>query len=85
MDIVGLKAPTVKNVADDPHSTTSAAAAYAEIKKCILNSEYGPGTTVSVKDLSQLLSMSRTPIRDALIRLEKEGLVELAPISMRCP
>jgi DNA-binding GntR family transcriptional regulator len=78
-DIVGLKARTVKNVADDPYSMTSAASAYAEIKKRILNSEYGAGTTVSVQDLSQLLSMSRTPIRDALIRLEKEGLVELAP------
>ena len=69
----------MKNVADDPYSTTSAASAYAEIKKRILSNEYGAGTTVSVQDLSQLLGMSRTPIRDALIRLDKEGLVELAP------
>jgi DNA-binding GntR family transcriptional regulator len=78
-DLVRLKAPTVKNVAIDRYSTTSAASAYAEIKKRILNNEYGAGSTVSVQDLSQLLDMSRTPIRDALIRLEKEGLVELAP------
>lgn len=73
------KAPAVKNVVDDPYSTTSAASAYTQIKKRILNNEYGAGATVSVQNLSQLLGMSRTPIRDALIRLEKEGLVELAP------
>ena len=78
-DFVGLRAPTVKGVADDLYATTSAASAYAEIKKRILSNEYGAGTTVSFQDLSQLLGMSRTPIRDALIRLEKEGLVELAP------
>lgn len=78
-DLVGLRVPTVKDVADDSYSTTSAASAYAEIKKRILNNEYGAGTTVSFQDLSQLLGMSRTPIRDALIRLGKEGLVELAP------
>lgn len=78
-DLVGLRTPNVKDAANDSHSTTSAASAYAEIKKRILNNEYGAGTTVSFQDLSQLLGMSRTPIRDALIRLEKEGLVELAP------
>ena len=65
-------------IAEKP-AATNAAAAYVEVKRRILNNEYGAGITVSVQDVSRLLHMSRTPIRDALIRLEKEGLVELVP------
>ena len=68
-----------KIISDARQPATSAASAYAEIKKKILNNEYGASATVPVQELSELLGMSRTPIRDALIRLEKEGLVELAP------
>lgn len=58
---------------------TSAAAAYAEIKRRVLANEYAAGATVPVQEVARLLGISRTPIRDALIRLEKEGLVELVP------
>lgn len=58
---------------------TNAAAAYHEIKRRIVGAEYGAGNVVSVQTLSTELQMSRTPIRDALIRLEKEGLVKLLP------
>jgi DNA-binding GntR family transcriptional regulator len=58
---------------------TNAAAAYADIKRRILTNEYAAGATVPIAQVASLLGISRTPIRDALIRLEKEGLVELVP------
>jgi DNA-binding GntR family transcriptional regulator len=58
---------------------TGASRAYQEIKQRILDNTYGAGSSVSVQALEDLLNISRTPIRDALIRLEKERLVELVP------
>jgi DNA-binding GntR family transcriptional regulator len=53
--------------------------AYEAIRARILNNEYAPGRSVSVQELASELGMSRTPLRDALIRLEKDRLVELVP------
>lgn len=53
--------------------------AYNLIKRRILHNVYAPNVTVSVQELVLELGMSRTPIREALIRLEEEGLVGLVP------
>lgn len=58
---------------------TSAASAYSTIKERILDNTYGPNVTVTVQDLVDEFGMSRTPIRDALIRLEQERFVEIKP------
>jgi DNA-binding GntR family transcriptional regulator len=58
---------------------TGASRAYQEIKQRILDNTYMVGSSVSIQLLEDLLNISRTPIRDALIRLEKERLVELVP------
>jgi DNA-binding GntR family transcriptional regulator len=49
--------------------------AYDEIRRRILASELPPGSALSEYQLSAALSISRTPIREALRRLEREGLV----------
>ena len=38
-----------------------------------------PGSPIREKDLSEQMEVSRTPIREALLQLEKEGLVEIYP------
>jgi DNA-binding GntR family transcriptional regulator len=38
-----------------------------------------PGATINPTELSQLLGISKTPMRDALIRLETEGFVTILP------
>ncbi len=38
-----------------------------------------PGERIREKDLRELLGVSRTPIREALLHLEKEGFVEILP------
>ena len=40
-----------------------------------------PGSPIREKNLSEQMEVSRTPIREALLQLEKEGLVEIYPQS----
>jgi DNA-binding GntR family transcriptional regulator len=53
--------------------------AYAEIKRRILDNTYTPNLQVYEQELALQLGMSRTPVREALIRLEREGLVQIVP------
>lgn len=49
--------------------------AYEAIKQDILSMKLSPGSAISELTLSDELGMSRTPVREALKMLEKEGLV----------
>lgn len=50
--------------------------AYQAIRQKLLNAEYVPGDLLSESELAGALKMSRTPIRTAIDRLEKEGFLE---------
>ncbi len=52
---------------------------YREIKRRIMGNLYPPNLRVLEQDLAHQLGVSRTPVREALIRLENEGLVEVQP------
>ncbi len=54
-------------------------AAYAAIRQRILDNVYPPGHQALEADLASALAISRTPVREALIRLAHEGLVEVIP------
>lgn len=49
--------------------------AYNIIKDKIINCEYAPSALLNEEMLKEDVQASRTPIRDALGRLEQEGLV----------
>ncbi|GAA1163648.1 hypothetical protein GCM10009654_20530 [Streptomyces hebeiensis] len=51
---------------------------YARIRQGILEGRTGPGTVLIPSALSAQYNVSRTPVREALIRLEQDGLVEQA-------
>jgi DNA-binding GntR family transcriptional regulator len=53
--------------------------AYTIIKERILNCKYPPDSFFNEEKLREDLQMSRTPIRDALSRLEQENLVKIFP------
>lgn len=53
--------------------------AYDLIKNKIINLEFSPGDYLEEKKLSELLNVSRTPIREALARLEAELWVTNLP------
>lgn len=48
---------------------------FARLKQRILLAEYRPGQALQEQELAEEFGVSRTPIREALIRLEAEGLV----------
>ena len=53
--------------------------AYRVILDNILHLELQPGSAVSENELSQILNVSRTPVREALIEMNRLGLVEILP------
>jgi len=53
--------------------------AYLKLRDWILNGTLSPGTPLKDKDLAEKMGVSRTPIREALLRLEDEGLVKTKP------
>lgn len=53
--------------------------AYGEIRRRILDNVYPPGHQVLEGALAGELGLSRTPVREALIRLAHEGLLEVIP------
>jgi len=53
--------------------------AYAAIREGVLDARFAPGAYMLEKELADLLEMSRTPVREALVRLANEGMVEIRP------
>ncbi len=53
--------------------------AYERIKAKIIACEYAPGTLLNTLDLQARFGFSRTPIREALGRLEQEHLIRVIP------
>ncbi|MBZ6074860.1 GntR family transcriptional regulator [Microvirga puerhi] len=52
---------------------------FERLRDAILSLELTPGTALSRTTLANQFGVSSTPIRDALMRLEEEGLVEVFP------
>lgn len=55
--------------------------AYDQIKYNIVHFHYLPRQKVSEKSIAASLNLGRTPVREALIRIEREGLIEVVPQS----
>jgi DNA-binding GntR family transcriptional regulator len=52
---------------------------YNKIREDIMNMTLEPGMDVSVQKLSERYGVSRTPVREAVVRLQQSGLVEIYP------
>lgn len=53
---------------------------YDMIKGMIFDHEIAPGSRVNIDSLSVQLEVSQTPVREALARLESDGLIEKEPL-----
>lgn len=51
----------------------------SHIKNCILNGNLSPGDPVKETAIASELSISRAPVREAMLILLREGLIELHP------
>ncbi|KQR41539.1 transcriptional regulator [Acidovorax sp. Leaf160] len=49
------------------------------LRAAILSLELAPGTPLARAELAERFDLSQTPVRDALIRLSEEGLVDIFP------
>lgn len=68
-----------KVVAIDRETRSLAERAYDEVKRRIFDFHLMPGDRISESDLAQQIDVSRTPLRQALQRLQHEGFVEAIP------
>ena len=59
--------------------STGSAHAYEGLKKLIISGELKPGSDLDEHELVRRFEVSRTPVREALIRLSSEGLVSMLP------
>ncbi len=78
---VNLSAPmtTVPLMPVDPHGTVLGDEVYGAIGEAILDGRLAPGQHLRDHEIARWLGVSRTPVREALQRLERTGLVEVAP------
>lgn len=55
--------------------------AYELIKNKILRADYTPGQKISEKEIEANVKIGRTPVREALIHLRRDGLIDVIPQS----
>jgi DNA-binding GntR family transcriptional regulator len=66
-------------LASPPDDATMTDKAYALIEELIVTLELAPGAVLSEVVLANRLSTGRTPVREALQRLSRDGLVNILP------
>jgi DNA-binding GntR family transcriptional regulator len=69
--------PMARSITLNPQTLTDQA--YLRLEEMIVTLELAPGTVLSEQALSSELGIGRTPIREALQRLSREGLVLVLP------
>ncbi|WP_170975331.1 GntR family transcriptional regulator [Martelella alba] len=65
--------------ADTPEPMSLPEIVYRKLRDAILNGVYPPGAMLRQEEVAALLGVSRNPLREALPRLESEGVVVLYP------
>lgn len=73
--------PSLRERALRPARATSAALVATALRNDIVGMVIVPGTPLNDRLLAERFGVSRTPIREALLRLADEGLVEIFPQS----
>lgn len=70
--------PATKRVNSNPRRPRGTGASYVheQLKNQILHLELMPGTLLDETEISRQFGVSRSPVREALIRLSAEGLVQ---------
>ncbi|WP_353808632.1 GntR family transcriptional regulator [Agromyces sp. SYSU T00194] len=52
---------------------------YERLRSALITQEFAPGEPLREARLTEMFGVSKTPIREALVRLQQDGLVEMAP------
>ncbi|WP_031072067.1 GntR family transcriptional regulator [Streptomyces sp. NRRL S-118] len=62
-----------------PSAPAAADRVYTHVKQAVLDRRYQGGTLLTEGELAEAVGVSRTPVREALLKLEMEGLLKLYP------
>jgi len=60
---------------------TISEAAYDILREKVISKEFAPGQRLNLEAIEKQLGISRTPLKEALTRLEMEGLIKIVPRS----
>jgi len=71
------RARSARAADDSPEAPSAVELAYQAIKTDILSNRLRPGDAVPIEKYVKELRLSRTPVREATLRLEREGLIEI--------
>ncbi|WP_369189114.1 GntR family transcriptional regulator [Streptomyces sp. R08] len=72
-------APSGPSAAPAVKQPPAADRVYTHVKQGVLDRRYQGGTLLTEGELAEAVGVSRTPVREALLRLEVEGLIRLYP------
>ncbi len=64
-----------------PRAATASARIYADLRAEIVSLLRRPGAAISEAEIALSYGVSRTPVREAILRLSDEGLIEIFPQS----
>ncbi len=70
---------TLSRSSDPPSRPSRGDDAYAAIKEAIRDGTFAPGYQASAQEIALRLGVSRTPVHEALLKLQEEGLVRIVP------
>ncbi len=80
-DVLAITRPRQMRANASPGGATASAQVYQQLRAEIIALDIPPGAALSENDLASAFGVSRTPVREALLRLADEGLVEIVPKS----
>ena len=60
-------------------NNTIQGAVYDKLKNQIVTLQLLPGTVISTQEIAEAMNVSRTPVREAFLQLQREDLVETVP------
>jgi DNA-binding GntR family transcriptional regulator len=76
-----LRAPAGPRRAGRPRTATAAGRIHADLRAELVSLQRRPGDPISETEIALSYGVSRTPVREAILRLADEGLVEIFPQS----
>jgi DNA-binding GntR family transcriptional regulator len=76
---MATRAPSPRRKKDHHEPESAADRVHAFVKDQIITGAYPGGTMISEGEVSEAVQISRTPVREAFVRLAAEGLLRLYP------
>ena len=75
------KAPARIRRGARPRRATAAARIYSELREELVSLQRRPGEAISEAEIALSFGVSRTPVREAILKLADEGLIDIFPQS----